>query len=273
MDYNKIAKLVYSTKEIVFDKKLNANISMKGAADYVTAVDLHISDFLKSNLYDLYPSIGFITEEENNHNLTEKCFILDPIDGTTNLIHDYKMSSVSLAYCEYGEPVFGIIYNPFSKEMFFGFKGKGSYLYNARNGINSLLKIGIQNYKKNRLKCSNLALKDSIIEFGAGSTHKENATDNFGLAKRVFCNCIDLRRVCSTAISLCYIASGRIDGYFEKVIKPWDFAAGILIISEAGGKATDWKNETLPLDKSTTIIATNMIIHNDLIALISGEKS
>jgi len=268
MNYNKLVELVYMTKNIIKDKHLRNKIMEKGAADFVTEVDLNISNFLKYELKKLYPDIGFITEEEPSQILTEKCFILDPIDGTTNLIYDYRMSSVSLAYIEKGVVIFGIVYNPFSKELFFGLKGNGSYVYDVSKGIGSLLKIGIENYKKNKLNCSNRELNKSIIEFGAGSTHKENTEENFNYAKNIFYNCLDLRRICSTAITLSYIACGRIDGYFEKIIKPWDFAAGSLLITEAGGKITDWDNNTLPLNKITAILASNGIIHNNLLEIL-----
>lgn len=268
MDYNKIIELVYNTKKIINNTKLRAKIKEKGSADFVTAVDLEISNYIKRELKYLYPDAGFVTEEEPEHFLTEKCFILDPIDGTTNLIYDYPMSSVSLAYTEKGIILFGVVFNPFSRELFFGFKGKGAYFFNVKNGISALLKIGVENYAENKIFCSKRKLSESIIEFGAGSANKENSQENFDYAKKIFDNCLDLRRICSTAITLCYIACGRLDGYFEKIIKPWDFAAGSLLITEAGGKITDWDGNELPLNQITTIIASNGIIHDNLISFM-----
>ena len=268
MDYNKIISLVYSAKKIVFSKKLLSSVKDKNPYDFVTAVDTGISDYLKKELFILYPTVGFMTEEEDIHNLKSANFILDPIDGTTNLIYDYKMSSISLAYAEDGVVLFGVVFNPFTKEMFFSIKGKGAHLYRTDRGISSLIKIGVENYTKNQLFCSKRPLNKSIVEFGASSSRKNIASETFNRGKRVFEKCLDLRRVCSTALSISYIASGRLDGYFEKVIKPWDYAAAILILDEAGGYSSTWDNTPLPLDKEGTIICSNKVIHNELLALV-----
>ncbi|MBQ8203617.1 MAG: inositol monophosphatase [Clostridia bacterium] len=268
MDYNKIVSLVYQARKIVFSKSKLSQIENKNPYDFVTAVDTGISDFLKEELNKLYPDVAFMTEEESQHTFSDKIFILDPIDGTTNLIYDYKMSSISLAYAENGKVVFGVVFNPFTKEMFFAIKGNGSYRVSTSKGINKLLEIGIENYKTNPLKCSERGLKSSIIEFGASSSRKEMADETFGRASRIFKNCLDLRRICSSAIAVCYIAAARLDGYFEKIIKPWDYAAATLILAEAGGKSSDWNGNQLPLDKEGTIVCSNGIIYEDLLKLL-----
>ncbi len=271
MDYNKIVSLVYSAKKIVFSKKLLSSVKDKNPYDFVTAVDIGISNYLKKELFNLYPTIGFMTEEEDKHDISSAMFILDPIDGTTNLIYDYKMSSISLAYAENGVVKFGVVFNPFTKELFFAIKGKGAHLFRTDKGINPLLKIGVENYDKNTLSCSKRPLNKSIIEFGASSSKKAMANETFNRGKRVFENCLDLRRVCSTALSISYIAAGRIDGYFEKVIKPWDYAAAILFLEEAGGTSSTWLNTPLPLDKAGTIICSNGVIHDQLLSLVCKE--
>lgn len=271
MNYDKIVSLVYEARNTISSVSLNPHEKNKNPYDFVTAADIGISEFLNKKLNELYPDIGFMTEEESEHTLSEKCFLLDPIDGTTNLIYDYKMSSVSLAYVEKGEVVFGVVFNPFTDEMFFAIKGKGAYLYKTDKGIEDLLKTGVNNYDKNILHVSNRDLKHSLIEFGAGSSHKSESKETFERARRVFENCLDLRRICSTAIVLCYISCGRLDGYFEKVIKPWDYAAGILILSEAGGKSSDWKGNRLPLDKSGTIVCANAQIFDELRNMVNGD--
>lgn len=268
MDYNKIISLVYEARKIVFSKSKLSHIENKNPYDFVTAVDTGISDFLKEKLNTLYPEVAFMTEEEAEHIFSDKIFILDPIDGTTNLIYDYKMSSISLAYAENGKVVFGVVFNPFTKEMFFAIKGNGAYRISTGKGLGKLLEIGVENYNKNPLKCSARNLKSSIIEFGASSSHKEMAEETFGRASRIFKNCLDLRRICSSAIAVCYIAAGRLDGYFEKIIKPWDYAAATLILAEAGGKSSDWSGSPLPLNKEGTIICSNSVIYDDLLNLL-----
>lgn len=268
MNYNEIIALVYRAKEIVFSEPMRSQVSNKNPYDFVTAVDIGISDFLKSELFKLYPDIGFMTEEEKNHNVTDKMFILDPIDGTTNLVYDYKMSSISLAYAENRTVMFGVVFNPFTKEMFFSVRGKGSYCISTEKGIDFLLKKGVENYCNNPLKCSKRGIVKSIIEFGASSSHKEMTEETFARAARVFKACLDLRRICSSAIAICYIAAARLDGYFEKILKPWDYAAAILILEEAGGASSDWDGNSLPLDREGTIVCSNSVIHKELLDLI-----
>ncbi len=268
MNYTAIIRLVYQAKAIVFEEGNVSSVQNKNPFDFVTKVDTGISDFLKAELHKLYPEVGFMTEEEQEHTLSGKTFILDPIDGTNNLVYDYKMSAISLAYAEEGAVCFGVVYNPFSDELFFAIKGKGAFLYDATFGIDGLLERGAENYTKNPLKVSDRAMKQALIEFGAASYHKEMADEIFERGCRVFKQCLDLRRACCTALTLCYIAAGRLDGFFEKVIRPWDFAAGSLILAEAGGRATDWNGADLPLDGATTIMAGNGIIHQELMQLL-----
>lgn len=229
-DFSTIIELVKQASQMVFSKELRTSVNMKGEADFVTAVDLSISSLIKSELAKITPEIGFISEEGDNNDKTQK-WILDPIDGTTNLVYDYNMSSVSLALCEAGEIIFGVVYNPFNKDLFTAEKGKGAYL----NG--QLLKTA-----------PDRELKDCLIEFGAGSTRKAQADSTFELAKNVFKGCLDLRRICSSALAICYVAAGRLNGYFEAHLKPWDYAAATLILEECGGICSDWQGTDIQFD-------------------------
>ena len=125
MNFEDIILLVKEASRFAYDEELKGQIAEKGAADYVTQVDLKISNFLKEKLYKIDPDIGFMCEEEDNAVLEEKRWILDPIDGTTNLIYGYNMSSVSLALCDNEKIVFGVVYNPFSDECYTAEPGKG----------------------------------------------------------------------------------------------------------------------------------------------------
>lgn len=250
MDYSLVLNLVKKTRDIILSGN-KSDYKMKGDADFVTDIDISVSEFLKEKLKEINSDIGFFSEEDTGH-LTDNCWILDPIDGTTNLIFGYNLSSVSLAHYLNGEIVFGVVYNPFTQEMFSAEKGKGAFL----NG-NITLRVNAHR------------INESLIEFGAGSTHKEDAEKNFKLAMEIFKNCIDVRRICSSALDLCYIAAGRIDGYFEKILKPWDIAAGSLILEEAGGKITDYSGKKVQFSKSTSVIAGNGVNNDFLIKTIS----
>ncbi|MBQ8028901.1 MAG: inositol monophosphatase [Clostridia bacterium] len=236
MNYKAIINLVKEAGQFVFDEELKNSVNMKGASDYVTAVDLKISHFIKENLKVLTPDIGFMSEEEEGE-ITKKRWILDPIDGTTNLVYNYNFSSVSLAYFD-GEKVdFGVIFNPFNNDLFVAKRGEGAYLNGKRLG-----------------KAENRDLSQCLIEFGAGSTKKQFKEENFSIAKDVFQNCLDIRRVCSTALAIAYVAAGKLNGYFERVIKPWDYAAATLMLDECGVKYSDWNGDAIQFEHQTSFV-------------------
>ena len=236
MNYNAVIELVKEAGAFVFDKSLKSEVSMKGAADFLTAVDLKISSFLKEKLAVLAPEIGFMSEEDNGE-LPPDRWILDPIDGTTNLVYDYNMSSVSLALCLNGRIEFGVVYNPFSGDLYSAERGAGAYLSGKRLP-----------------KAPDRDPRDSIIEFGAGSTKKQFAEQSFELAKEVFKNCLDIRRICSSALAISYVAAGKLNGYFERVLQPWDIAAASLLLEECGAKCCDWEGKPICFDKPTSFV-------------------
>lgn len=239
MNYEKVIELVKEAGKTVFDKGLRADVAMKGKADFVTAVDLKISDFMREKLYELYPEISFMSEEGDG-GISDNRWILDPIDGTTNLVYDYNMSSVSLAHYLNGKVVFGVVYNPFNNDIFIAERGKGAY------------------YNGEKLPTApDREISDCLIEFGAGSTKKHYADISFALAKEIFEECLDLRRICSTALAICYVASGKLNGYFEKSIKPWDYGAGSLILEECGGAFADWEGNPIQYDKASFVRLRN----------------
>ncbi len=239
VDYEKIIDIVKSAKKFVLRDDLSHEIKMKGEADFVTGVDLSVSEYLKKELHNITPNIGFMSEEEEPSKLAPTRWILDPVDGTTNLVYDYRMSSISLGLFDGDKTIFGVVYNPYTDETFTAVRGEGAFVNGKRITVNDR------------------APHDSLIEFGAGSTRKHEADEAFAIAKEVFMNCLDLRRICSSALAVCFIAAGRINGYFEKVIKPWDYAAASVILEEAGGSLCDWTGASLPFDRPSSIIAAS----------------
>jgi myo-inositol-1(or 4)-monophosphatase len=209
---------------------------MKGSADFVTAVDLKISSFVKQQLAVLTPDIGFMSEEEVGE-IPPRRWILDPIDGTTNLVYDYNVSSVSLAYFDGERVVFGVIYNPFNGDLFVAERGRGVTLNGTPVG-----------------KAPDRAPADCLIEFGAGSTKKQYTEEHFAIAKDVFRQCLDIRRICSSALAIAYVAAGKLNGYFERSIKPWDYAAATLMLEECGGVCSDWEGNPVPYDRPSSYV-------------------
>ena len=242
-EFKDVIDLVHSLQLIATDRESASEIKVKGDADYVTAVDLEISRRVKEKLRELYPTYGFFSEEEAGE-LSDPCWILDPIDGTTNLMFDYRLSSISLGLYRNGQIDFGIVYNPYTNETFTAVRDEygrpvGAWLNGREIHVNTR------------------SIHESLIEFGAGSTRKAQADQNFSLACEIFKEVLDIRRICSSALDLCYIACGRIDGYFEQVLKPWDVAAGSLILEAAGGMITDYAGNPMTYREKTSVIASS----------------
>ena len=250
MDIQKIISLVTKTQGLIKNREMAAHVKEKGLADYVTQVDIAVQNFLKKELFALAPNIQFLGEETGIQEIKGDSFwILDPVDGTTNLMHDYQHSVVSLALCRQGEIVMGIVYDPFREEVFSAIKGKGSFL----NGH----PIHVSNAEK---------LSDTMI--GLGTAKRELADENFARFRRVFGQCQDVRRIGSAALELAYTACGRQGGYFEIYLNPWDYAAGMLLIQEAGGQVTDFMGKPLDPKKGSSVAGTNGCIHVELLKLL-----
>lgn len=252
MEIRDVCELVKQAKPLIYNRNMAEQIKVKGPADYVTQVDTNVQKFLSEKLYELNPHIQFLGEEEGLHAMTADTFwILDPVDGTTNLIHDYQHSTISLGLYEKGEIIMGIIYDPFREEMFYAEKGKGSF----RNGepIHTALAD---------------KLEDTIVAVGTAPYQKQFAHENFERFERVFMKCQDIRRTGSAAMDLAYVACGRIGGFFESRLQPWDFAAGMLIVAEAGGKVTRFDGTAVKPTEPGSILASNGKVHEELEKLL-----
>ncbi len=260
MDINtdEIIALIREAGQIIEDRSLASLITEKGEADYVTEVDLRVEKFIESKLKDLYPDIQFMGEEKSNRDLDfdGMFWVLDPVDGTTNLIHDYKQISISLALVVKREIVLGFVFNPSTDEMFFAKKGHGAYLNNK--------KIHVSNVK---------SLSKSLISVGTSPYQKELGEYNFKTILDIFMECQDIRRLGSAALDLAYTACGRTEGFFEKRLKLWDYAAGVLLVEEAGGRASDYNGNALGLKETSEILVSNGKVHDELIAILNNSPS
>ena len=221
--------------------------------DLVTLYDPMVQEFLRSRLLTLLPEAGFLGEEDATHDIAgrRQLFIVDPIDGTTNLIHGYQMSAVSLAFYDGQAVVFGAVYNPFTEELFTAQRGRGAYC----NGV--------------PIQCTQTReIASCLVAIGTAPYYKEEAARNFERFQTVFLACQDIRRSGSAALDLCYVACGRIDAYFERHLKPWDYAAGQLLIQEAGGCVTGWQGEMLAATEINDVLATNGKIHERFLEVL-----
>ena len=252
MDFKRALEIVLETKNIIMDKESARDITVKGEADYVTQTDFKVQSFLMEKLSKAYPQTGFLAEEkDNDYKGGTPVWIIDPIDGTTNLIHGCNMSAVSLAYYDGRETVFGAVYNPFTGELFRAEKGKGACLGDVQ------------------IHCTDTdSVSRCLAAIGTSPYYKDEAEGNFRVFRKVFLTCEDIRRTGSAALDHCYVAAGRFDAYFERHLKPWDYAAGKLILEEAGGKVTGWQGEEADPTKICDILATNGKVHGDFLEMI-----
>ncbi len=212
-----------------------------GHGNFVTVYDKRIQKMLKESLLKILPEAVFVGEEEDIHASVEKgyAFIVDPIDGTTNFIKDYHMSVVSVGLILDGEKYMGVVYNPYSDEMFTAIRGQGAYL----NG--------------KPIRVSSELLENGIVLFGTAPYYEDLSRRSFEMAFDYFKKALDVRRSGSAAFDLCSIAAGRAELFFELSLSPWDYAAGALIVEEAGGKVTTIEGKPLSLDRGCSVLATN----------------
>lgn len=250
-----MVEVIQSAKFLFENKKEQSQVHVKGPADYVTDIDFHVQKYLQSELHKKWPDIQFMGEEKDNSDVdfSGGVWILDPVDGTTNLIHDMHASVVSLALAIDRKLIAGVIFHPFTGDTWYAEKGCGAYLNGAAIHVDTAEKLG-----------------DSLIAVGTTPYYHEYADWTFDTMKKVYLKCQDIRRSGSAALELAYVATGRLDGMFERVLQPWDYAAGICLIEEAGGKVTDFDGKPVDVTKKGCMVATNGKIHQELLDCIHG---
>ncbi len=259
-DINKIlTSIILRAGEIILSAhnvESDGSVSEKAgdAANMVTKYDVAVQNFIISEIKKEIPGACFIAEEKENDEKVlagEFCFIIDPIDGTANFVHDYRHSCISLALFSHSEAMFAAIYDPFQKELFSAEKGKGAFL-NGRP-----------------MRVSERTADHAIVAYGTSPYYKKelgNAT--FELAKRLFMRCSDVRRCGAAALDLAYLAAGRNDMFFEYKLSPWDIAAGSLLIKEAGGVITDMEGNEIDFSSTSSVIAANPTVYGVLLETV-----
>lgn len=223
-------------------------------ANMVTAYDVAVQNFLMEEITKVIPDAYFIAEEkENDASVLQRdyCFIIDPIDGTANFIHDYRHSCISLALFSHGEAVFAAVLDPYQNELFTAEKGNGAYL-NGR-----------------KIHVSDRDMAHSIVAFGTSPYYKDTlSTQTFAISQRLFHVCNDIRRCGAAALDLAYLAAGRNDIFFECLLSPWDIAAGYLLVTEAGGIMTRIDGAPIDFSAASPVLATNNLVYEDVVAAL-----
>ena len=238
-----------------------SKIERKGAIDLVTEADEMSERFLLGELGSLFPGHRFLAEESSDDagsisapsHSTSFRWIIDPLDGTTNLVHSFPHFCISIALEYKGILIFGVIYAPCSGEMFAARKGRGSTL----NG--------------NRIRVSRIGeLGESVLATGFPYDRRTNPRNNVENFSRLILKVQGIRRCGSAALDLAYLSCGRVDGFWELGLRPWDVAAGVLLVEEAGGKVTNMAG--LPMDiHRDDILASNGLLHKVIYNELSGS--
>lgn len=249
---NKITEIVKEAGKIVLSahNQENTVTAKEGKKNFVTKYDVAVQEFLFKELGKAFPDAQFIGEEgENDFSTDGLRFIIDPIDGTTNFMQDYRCSCISVALCNNNDVIAGVVYNPYTDELFSAEKGKGANL----NG--------------NKIKVSERPLSDGLALFGTSPYHPENTDETFALLRKVFDLSRDIRRSGSAAFDICTIACGRCEVFFEKGLQPWDIAAGTLILKEAGGIALNYDGTEISFSTPNDVVFANPKAYKEFITL------
>ena len=242
-DRNRILTLIESAEREAAELILHAHgilaETKSGRRDVVTEYDRRVQAQLMQRLIEAVPGAHYFCEEldERDRLDAEQLFIIDPIDGTMNFVHGFHHSCISVAYAERGEVLAGAIYNPYMDELFTAAKGEGAYL-NGRP-----------------IRVTDEGLAGSVVCYGTAPYNPELTDRTFETAKKLYAASLDLRREGSAALDLCTVAAGRAGLYFEMKVSLWDYAAGDLIVREAGGVCCRIDGSPFPADGSRTSIA------------------
>ncbi len=217
---DRILSIVRAAGDVMLGFENPEVFQKEGHANFVTKADMEVQAFLLKQLHEAMPEASFFAEEQENEQLTDApTFLVDPIDGTTNFMRGRKCSSISVALLKNREPVLAAILNPYTGELFHAEKGRGACM----NG--------------KPIHVSGQDFSQALVTFGTSPYNAALAKKTLRAAEAFLLGCADLRRTGSAAIDLCDIACGRGDIFWELQLSPWDFAAGSLLVSEAGGKA------------------------------------
>ena len=226
-----------------------------GHRDVVTEFDRKVQELLIKRMSEAVPGASFFCEENSRRDSleAEHVFIIDPIDGTMNFVRGFHHSAVSVAYMSRGQLTAASVYNPYVDECFTAVKGRGARL-NGRE-----------------IKVSALPLSESLVCCGTSPYDPELADSTFELIKKAFIAGLDIRREGSAALDMCSAAAGRAGVYFEPKVSLWDIAAGMLIVSEAGGRCCRLDGSPIPLDGSkSSVVAGGEQAVRDFLALVKA---
>jgi myo-inositol-1(or 4)-monophosphatase len=247
------ARLAVRRAGAILKQRWNAErrIERKSTAiDLVTEVDRACEQAILDVLTSAFPEHAVLAEESGAHGTHEFLWLVDPLDGTTNFAHQYPQVSISVALAKGSQTILGVVYDPVREELFSARRGSGAHL-NDR-----LLQVS-----------TTADLDSSLLASGFPYDRREHADYYLAFFKGFMMRTQGVRRAGSAALDLCWVASGRVDGFWEWKLKPWDTAAGALIVEEAGGQMSDFEGGRFDIFGNQTL-ASNGKIHEQMIEVL-----
>ena len=220
----------------------------KGEFDLVTAADRASEKLIVERLRSYFPAHAILAEEGGGiQNSSEYQWFVDPLDGTTNFAHSFPFFNVTLGLAQAGEVIAGVVFDPVRQELFTAERGAGAYLNNRRIHVSGTQRI-----------------TDSLASTGFPS-RKRHHNINIHFYYQLAMTSHGVRRTGSAALDLAYVAAGRLDFFWEFGLKPWDMAAGSLLVQEAGGRVSDMRGAAHSVLASETLLADNAILHDEVV--------
>lgn len=231
----------------------------EGLANFVTAYDVQIQQYLIGEFQKLIPGAAYFGEEATDGNKQQASadgytFYIDPIDGTTNFMFDYNFSCISVGVAYQKQMVAGFVYNPYVDEMFTAIRGKGSFL----NG--------------HPIHAENLGIGEGIVAFGCARYNEDNMDLLFDAVKEIFWNSLSIRSGGSAALDICRAAANRNVGFLEFKLQPYDYAAASLIVEEAGGVIAQVDGSPINMEAPCSILAGTPKACEEIRAIIEKKK-
>lgn len=229
-----------------------SQVRHKGSIDLVTETDLAVEAFLQENLARLLPGVTFLAEESSRADQKpgECCWIVDPVDGTTNFVHRIPQVGTSVALWQNGRVMLGVVNVPMQDECFWAARGAGAFCNGKAVGVSRIDK-----------------LNDALVGTGFPYDVAERLPEIMGRLAVVLPLVQGMRRIGAASVDLAYVACGRLDAFYEADLKPWDLAAGWLLVEEAGGRVSNLHNR--PLRFGDALLASNGRLHEVLAALLA----
>ncbi len=223
-------------------------VSLKGPADFVSAADRRVENLLRRELRKARPEYSFLCEESGPEPGTDTAnqWVIDPLDGTTNFLHGIPHFAISIALVREGDPIAGVVYNPISDELYWAEKGSGAFVNERRLRVSARRQMD-----------------DAVFATGFPYRSRPGFDRFFRLLEPVIRASAGVRRFGSAALDLAYVAAGRVEGFWEVGLQPWDIAAGIVLVREAGGYVSEIYGGRDVL-QTGNILAANDHLHTPL---------